>query len=217
MNVVFSLGGSVIVPDELDVDFLKKFCNLINKYKKKNRFSIVCGGGKTARVYANRRAELGLSDKEAHEVGIMATHLNAFLIAKLVKGKFTTEHPFRIGKKRGLYVSGGYKPGWTTDTDAAYIAKGMKADMVINVTNVKGVYDKNPKKYKNAKFIPKLNWKRFFEIMGRKVVPSGSYVFDPIAAGVCQRNKIKVVITYADVNNIKQILDGKRFNGTILS
>lgn len=215
-KIVFSVGGSIVVPNEVDAKFVKGFSKLIKKYKKKIAFSIVVGGGKTARRYVEAGKRFGLKIQELHEIGIAATHMNANFVAKAINGKFSNEHPTKIGKKKGLFVSGGYKVGWTTDTDAAFIAKSMKAKVLVNVTDVKGVYTKNPKKYKDVKFLSKLNWKRFFEIVGTKVVPSGHYVFDPIAAKICRRNKIKVIVLNNNLKNLENFLKGKEFIGTII-
>lgn len=216
-RIVFSIGGSIVVPGEVDVDFVKEFSGLIKRHNKKCSFSIVVGGGKTARTYAGAAKALGLSETDAHNLGIAATQINAKLIALAVGGKFLCIDPVKIGKMKGLSVSGGYKPGHTTDTDAALIAKSMKADAIINVTDVKGVYTKNPKEHADAEFLAGLNWKRFFEIVGHELKPSGHYVFDPIAAGICQKNKIKVVVLSKDLHNIENFLDGKDFIGTIIS
>jgi len=37
-NIIISLGGSLIVPNEIDLDFLRKFRNLILKHLKKEDF-----------------------------------------------------------------------------------------------------------------------------------------------------------------------------------
>ena len=216
MKIVFSIGGSIVIPKELDVKFLNGFKKLIKKYDK-HRFSVVVGGGRTARMFQTKMKDVGIDADEAHDVGIMATKLNALFVSKVLDSKFSEEHPEKIGKKRGLYVSGGYKIGWTTDTDAAYIAKTMKADYLINMTDVKGVYTKNPHKYKDAKFLPELGWKQFFDIIGHKVVPGGHYVFDPIAGKVCKKNKIKVIVMKKDLKNLENFLKGKKFIGTIIN
>jgi uridylate kinase len=217
MKIVISLGGSVIVPKELDIKFLREFTKLINKYKRKHKFSIVCGGGYTARIYTKKAKELGLSTKEAHELGISATHLNAQFIAKILNVKFSKEHPLKIGKMRGIVISGGYKPGWTTDTDAALIAKSMKADMLINITDVKGIYTKDPDKYKNAKLIPRMNWEEFEKMFGKKITGAGKhYVFDPLAGQICKKNKIKVIVIGKDLKNLERILSSKKFVGTTI-
>ncbi len=205
------------MPKELDVIFLKKFSKLIKELKKKHKLSIVCGGGYTARIYTKKAKELSLTTNQAHELGIFATHLNSKLIAELINGKFSNEHPEKIGRMRGLIVSGGYKVGWTTDTDAALIAKTMKADVLINLTNVKGVYTKDPNKFKDAKLISQMNWKQFEEMFGKKVTGAGKhYVFDPIAGQICKKNKIKVVVMDKNIKNLKSFINNNKFIGTVI-
>jgi uridylate kinase len=217
MKIVISLGGSVVVPKEVDVDLVKKFVNLIKKYQKKYRFSIVVGGGATARTYTKPAKKLGLTVNQAHEVAIKATHVNAMLLAKMLSGKFSAEHPFEIGKKKGLYTSGGYKVGWTTDTDAAYVAKGMKAGMLINVTDVKGIYTADPDKNPKAKLIMHMSWKRFEKMFGKKITGAGKhYVFDPLAGQICKKAKIRVVVVGKDLKNLEHLFLGKKFTGTII-
>ena len=49
-TIVISLGGSLIVPEEIDVEFLKKFRDLIlAQVEKGKKFVIITGGGKTCR------------------------------------------------------------------------------------------------------------------------------------------------------------------------
>lgn len=215
-KIVFSLGGSVMIPNEFDVKFLKGFSKLIKKYKSRIHFSVVCGGGKPARLYTTAAKKMKIKDVFAHKLGIKATHMNSMLIAELIGGKFSDEHPIKIGKKKGLYVSGGYKIGWTTDTDAAYIAESMKANVLINVTDVKGVYTDNPDKNPKAKFLPKLSWNEFFKISGGVGGPGGHFVFDPVASRICKRNKTKVYVISKNLKNLENVLKGKRFIGTII-
>jgi uridylate kinase len=43
---VLSLGGSIIIPDDIDTKFLKQFrAAILKQIKKGNRFVIVTGGG----------------------------------------------------------------------------------------------------------------------------------------------------------------------------
>lgn len=44
--IVLSLGGSVFLPDNIDVNFLLKFRKLIRAYLNKYKFAIITGGGK---------------------------------------------------------------------------------------------------------------------------------------------------------------------------
>ncbi len=51
-RVVVSVGGSLIVPEGIDTEFLKRFRELIlRKAAKGYAFSIIAGGGSTAREY----------------------------------------------------------------------------------------------------------------------------------------------------------------------
>ncbi len=217
MKIVISLGGSIIIPKELDVKFLKNFANLIKKLKNEHKFSIVCGGGHTARLYTRKKKELSLTTNQAHKLGIFATHLNSKLLAQLLDGKFSNQHPEKIGKMNDLIVSGGYKVGWTTDTDAALIAKTMKADVLINITDVKGVYTKDPNKFKDAKLIEKMSWNDFEKMFGKKITGAGKhYVFDPVAGQICKKNKIQVVVMSKDIKNLNDFINGKEFTGTVI-
>jgi len=47
--VVISLGGSLIIPDKVDVNFLSNFKKVIKNNLGKYKFIIVCGGGSIAR------------------------------------------------------------------------------------------------------------------------------------------------------------------------
>jgi len=216
MKIVFSLGGSVIVPGDIDSKFIKDFSNFIKRIAKKYKISIVCGGGSTARKYIASVPQL--DDISKHEIAIKATHLNAMLIAKLVKGKFSEEAPEKIAKgiNKELTVSGGYKPGWTTDVDATIIAKEAKADLLINVTNVNYVYDSDPKINKKAKKIERIKWGEFLKLPAMQPGPGAHFVFDLEAAKICQKAKIKVVVVGKDIKNIENLIEGKKFEGTLI-
>ena len=79
MKIVISLGGSLIIPDEIDYNFLKQFKKTIYKLNK-HKFIIVTGGGKIAREYINALRKEGLNDKIQSLIGIKTTKLNAMLL-----------------------------------------------------------------------------------------------------------------------------------------
>jgi len=80
-----SLGGSVIVPDKVDINFIKNFIKIINRFVKKNyRFVIYCGGGMTARNYQKAASRIiKLKNEDLDWLGIHATRLNAHFIKTL--------------------------------------------------------------------------------------------------------------------------------------
>src|SRR3989339_1672439 len=91
-TTIISLGGSLIVPDNIDTGFLKGFKGAIEKYAKKgDNFVIICGGGKTARKYQEAASEISRTSAEDLDwLGIMATRLNAHLV-KTAFGSYAEE------------------------------------------------------------------------------------------------------------------------------
>ncbi|MCW1296077.1 MAG: UMP kinase [Candidatus Parvarchaeota archaeon] len=218
-KVVFSLGGSVIVPGQVNEKFLIKFGGLLLNFLKRDyRFVVVCGGGKICRDYINAALNLGISEKKAHILGIEVTKLNAMLLYFLLKNyAFLDFGDPRKVKMRGrkIIISAGYKPGWNTDVDAAYICKALNCDFLINISNTIGVYDKDPRKNKDAKLIEEMRWKEFLNRFGNvKVVPGLNFIFHPLAARICARNNINVFFVSSDIRNLRNLLNGKKFIGT---
>jgi uridylate kinase len=216
-KVVISLGGSVIVPDEVDTNFLKKFKGLIKKYPK-NKFVIICGGGKLARNLQKEAKKLEkTTDRDLDWLGIYATRINALSLKNVlkVKGKIIANPNDKIEFKENVLVGGGWKPGFSTDYDAVLIAKNINADILINMTNVDYVYDKDPKS-KDAKPIKEVKWKELRKIVGNKWEPGLNMPFDPIAAKEAEKLKMKVIVIGNDLKNLECVLNGKEFKGTLI-
>ena len=216
-KVVISLGGSVIVPDKVDNTFLKKFKSLIKKYPK-NKFVIICGGGKLARNLQKEAKKLEkTTDRDLDWLGIYATRINALTLKNVlnIKGKIISNPNDKIEFKENILVGGGWKPGFSTDYDAVLIAKNIGADILINMTNVDYVYDKDPK-LKDAKPIKEVKWKGLRKIVGNKWEPGLNMPFDPIASKEAEKLKMKVIIIGNDLKNLGNVLDGKKFKGTLI-
>ncbi len=221
-KVVISLGGSVIVPDKVDHRFLDEFKKVISRFSKNNKIVIVTGGGHTAREYISALRREKLNENVYSWVGIATTKLNARLIASYFKNIKKIPDSLKEVKnslrRRNIVVCGalGFQPGMTSDGDAAQIARYLKADMFINVTNVKGLYDKDPKKYKNAKFILKISFDEFWDIAEHIRFEAGQhFVLDQYAADVIRKSKIKTIIL-SGLKNLENCLKGKRFTGTVV-
>jgi len=221
-SVVISLGGSIIVPDEVDFDFLSKFKKVILNISKKKKVVICAGGGKTARKYIQGLEKINATKHERDWIGIEVTRLNAKIVSSFLLGhqniSYTLEDLKEALNKRNLVVCGGLRPGITSDGTTAQIARHLKADSLINITNVKGLYDKDPKKYKDAKFIPKISYKDFEKMMNKiKEKPGQHFILDSLATRIIKNSKIKAFIINKDISNLKKCLEGKPFIGTIIS
>ena len=219
---VISLGGSLVVPDKVDTNYLKKFSTILNSLTKKNyRFIIVTGGGSVARKYIDALRKNKGDELVCSYAGIAVTKLNALLTANYLKTKSPVPNKLEeiksLIKKHKIVVVGGFKPFMTSDGDAADIAKLLKAKALINLTNIDGLYDKDPK-LKNAKLIPQISLKDFLVIMNKIGHKAGQhFVLDLEAARVCYKNKIQVcILDGKKLSNFKNCLENKAFKGTVI-
>ncbi|MFH1838226.1 MAG: UMP kinase [Candidatus Kuenenbacteria bacterium] len=223
-TIIISLGGSLVVPNEIDFDFLKKFKDLILKYlKKEKRFFIISGGGKTARNYQNAALKITKITKEDLDwIGIHSTRINAHLLRTIFKNwaypKIIT-NPQKIKKniKEKIIIAAGWKPGWSTDFVAVKLAQAYKIKTILNLSNVSFVFDKDPNKYKNAKPLKKIDWFDFRKIVGNKWSPGANLPFDPIASKLAEKLKLNVIILKGnDFQNLNNFLNKKNFKGTTI-
>jgi len=222
--VVLSLGGSLIVPDQIDVSLLKKFRSVLNKHSKSYKFVVVCGGGSIARKYISALNEDEKKEYFQSLMGISVTRLNARFLAYFF-GKdpeFGIPHDIRhvknLLKKNEVVFCGGlrYAPDQTSDTNAVKLAHEFKTSFV-NLTNVQGLYDKNPSKFKDAKFLPKTTIAEFNRIV--MSIPSKPGMHAPVdhsAMKLIKKNNIRTVIIGKDMDQFDRYLSGKEFTGTII-
>jgi len=233
MVTVISLGGSIVAPGEVDVSFLAEFRSLIGEFLERDenrRFILVVGGGSPARAWQNACREIvpSVPDEEADWIGIMATRLNAQLV-KAVMGPWCTQ-PVVIdptqdgigGAQEQIFegrvlVAAGWKPGFSSDNDAVLLAERFHAPMVINLSNIKQVYTGDPRKDSNAKPIDAISWKDFRALVGYDWTPGKNVPFDPVASRHGADLGLKVICAAGrDLPNLRLILEGKPFTGTII-
>ena len=222
--IVLSLGGSLIIPDKIDSSFLKQFKKIILKNTKKYKFIIICGGGTIARKYISVLKDLGLNEKFQSFSGISATRMNARFMSYIFKinPEKGIPHTLKTLKKyiknQDIVFCGAleYQPNQTSDSTAAEIAKKFNS-IFINLTNVSGLHDKNPKKYKNSKFIPKISWKDFYKMANKETFKPGQhFVLDQTAAKTIMENKTTTYILGKNLNNLDAVLNNKKFKGTLI-
>lgn len=223
--VVVSVGGSLIVPDQVDVEFLKTFRELIlRKIDEGLSFFIITGGGKTARRYQQAADEVhgGIPREDIDWLGIHSTRLNAHLMRAI----FLEEAQARIVKNptRGVrptkpvIIGAGWKPGWSTDYCAVMAAKKLGAKKMVNLSNIDYVYTADPKKDPNAKKIESIRWNEFRELIPKEWDPGLSSPFDPVAAREAQALDLEVAIMNGKkLDQFESYLDGKPFEGSVIS
>ena len=218
--IVISLGGSLVYPDKLDLKFVKEFNKLISKCVKEGyRFAIYCGGGALARGWQKR---FGFIKNQylLDWIGIFATRRNVRNLRKHLglntHKKIVINPTKKIKFKEDILLAAGWKPGWSTDYDAVLLAKTLGAKEIINLSNIDYAYTKDPKKFRDAKKIEKTTWEEFRKIVGDEWKPGLNMPFDPIASKEAARLKMKVIIAGNDLNNLKNIIENKKFKGTVV-
>ncbi|MFX1286232.1 MAG: UMP kinase [Promethearchaeota archaeon] len=219
--ITLSLGGSVINPGNIDRKFLEDFSIAIKELVHQKKFMIVCGGGKVARQYISGLPG-GLTEGERDYMGIAATWLNAQLLTYYFKGYCSPILPTTVKKltkdlqKYDIGISGGFLTAIKTDEDAAILADLYGSPILVNVTNVDGIYDKDPNQYSDAKKFDELTYHEFYEIVSPLSLGAGSNApFTLIAAKICERSNIRIIITDANAPKIKKAIQGENI-GTII-
>jgi len=222
--VVLSLGGSLIIPERVDAVFLKKFKKFILQSTKTHKFIIVCGGGSLARKYIAALKSAGSSVHLQGLAGIAATRTNARFMSYFFNKDSEKGIPHHVKDIRGLLKKQDivfcgaltYKTSSTTDAQAAEIAASFKAPF-INLTNVAGLYNKNPLKHKDAEFISEITWKEFHKMATKeKFKPGQHFVIDGTASEIILKHKVKTYVLGRDLNQLGNVLKGKSFRGTLI-
>lgn len=231
MTKILSVGGSIIVPEKPDTTFLSEFVSMCIswlKSDKNNRLILVAGGGAPARVYQNAYNEvaektgLGAQANSADWIGIMATRINAQLL-KACFGDYckndvvynpTAENLAFDGQ---VLVASGWKPGFSTDTDAVYLGEKFDGKTIVNLSNIEKVYTDDPRKNPDAKPLDTITWTDFRKMVGDEWTPGKNCPFDPIASKNAQELGMTVICAGGkNIANIKAILEDKEYIGTTI-
>jgi uridylate kinase len=223
-RIIVSVGGSLIVPDQIDIRFLARFKELIlEKVRRGLAFSIIVGGGKTARRYQEAaNAITPLSAQDTDWIGIHATRLNAQLLrnifAEYAYPEVITNKEIDVETDKPLLFAAGGKPGSSTDYGAVLMAKNQGATRLVNLSNIDYIYTADPKKNPHAKKIEKISWAEFRNIIPDHWDPGLSSPFDPVAAKEAEALGLEVAIMNgAKLDEFSHYLDGSPFVGTIIS
>ena len=218
--VVISVGGSLIVPDNIDTNFLANFRNLILKNLARYRFVIIAGGGKTARRYQEAaRAVVNLSPADADWLGIHSTRLNGHLLRTIFRDnahpQIITDPHEPINFTEEILVGAGWRPGRSTDYVAVLFAKHLGATKLVNLSNTDYVYDRDPRTNPDAKKIEKITWSEFRKLIPKEWSPGLSSPFDPIASREAEELGLEVVVMNGNkLENLANYLENKPFVGT---
>lgn len=236
--LVIKIGGSILCPnltDSFNVPFVIEFRDqILHPYIAKGyKFVITVGGGQLARKFQGRLKEFSISERYQHRVGIISTLMNAVCFQSVIPEiahqriialddylqifKFVNSKTFE--KTHVLLSCGGYKAESSTDMDAVLLAMRVGANRVISLKNIDGIYDLDPRVYPNARLIEEMDWKKYMQIINsaNSHNPGDSWAIDPVASKEAMENNIDFVVVGRDLENLKKVLDDKKFIGSTVN
>lgn len=222
-RTIISLGGSLFIPDEIDISFLRTFTDMIRRrVASGERFAIICGGGKIARRYMSAGRELAdLSPTDVDWLGIYVTRLNGQLI-RIILGDMAHEEVATnpnevVHSSKPVIVGAGWEPGCSTDYDAVLMARAFGAQKLLNLSNTNYVYDKDPKKFPDAKALKSLTWDAYRALIPEKWESGLNTPFDPVASKEAQEVGLHaMIINGAKLEEVEKCLRGEDFDGTVI-
>ena len=228
-RILIKLSGESLMGEStlIDKDKTREIAKLIKRVREMNvEVAIVIGGGNFFRGRSNEDMyplyvdtmgmlgttinALGLLDAFRKEElsGIIST---PFDLNGLIP-KYSNEEVLEKIKDNVVIFGGGTGHiGCSTDTCASNKASMIKADTIIKLTNVDGVYDKDPNKYPDAVMYDKLTHE---EVLANPEIK----VMDIPAIKECFDNHVDItVINFNDKENLIRVLNGELIGTRITS
>jgi uridylate kinase len=205
-RILIKLSGESLMGDGnygISIDTVNNIAtNLKKLLLKKTQICVVIGGGNIFRGL--EASSQGMDRANADYMGMLATVLNglalqnalekidiqtrvmsAFPIQSICETYIRRRAIRHMEKKRIVICTAGTgNPYFSTDTSAALRAAELDCAVIYKATQVDGIYDKDPKKFKNAKKYSKLSFKKY--------INENLKVMDTSAIAISRDNKIPI-------------------------
>jgi uridylate kinase len=223
-RILLKLSGEALMGDRpfgIDPDVVARIADEIREVHRVGvETAIVVGGGNIIRGMA--AAAQGIDRVAGDHMGLLATVINGLALQDaLEKRQVRTRllsaievrqiaEPFirrralrHLEKGRVVLFAGGTgNPFFTTDSAAALRANEIKADVLLKATRVDGVYDSNPERDPNAKFLRTVSY--------RQALEAGLQVMDAAAIALCMDNGVPIkVFNMRKEGNILRVVMGE--------
>jgi len=211
----------------IDPDIVSEISeNIVEVSKTKNQLAVVVGGGNIFRGAG--LAEAGLDRVTGDNIGMLATVINSLALQDAIEklgvqcrvmsavriNQISEDYIRRrairhLEKNRVvIFAAGTGNPFFTTDTAASLRAIEINADMVLKATKVDGVYNRDPKKYDDAKLYKELTY--------NQVLSEELEVMDTTAVVLCKENNLPLrVFNMLKKGALISIINGEE-TGTII-
>jgi uridylate kinase len=230
-RVLLKLSGEALAGPQgygISPEVLDGLATEIAETAKLVQLAIVIGGGNIFRGVSE--SAKGMDRATGDYVGMLATVMNAVSLQAAIerKGPVTRvqsaiamsqlAEPYirrrairHLEKNRVvIFAAGTGNPYFTTDTAAALRAKEIEAEVVLKATKVDGVYDKDPKKFPDAK--------RYAQVSYLDALKDGLNVMDSTAFALCRDNQLPIIVfDMTRRGNIQRVITGEQVGTRIVT
>lgn len=216
--------GRYVFDGTFDAEKISAYVELFRKLKRDfHKIVVVTGGGEDSRKYIDAARKLGGSEFICDVLGIGVSRLNALLFIAGLRDDAYPESPSTLEELRKAFeggkivVMGGLQPGQSTNAVAALAAEAIGANLLINATNIDGVYSADPKMNSKAQKLNVITTDNLLKIVLNRKLLAGKYeLFDPIAIKIVGRSKIPArIIDGRKPDNIERVIKGEDI-GTLI-
>ena len=224
MKIVIKIGGSVLYTNgRLDSERIISYVEVIKALREeKHSVFVVIGGGSLARDFIQVAKKIGANKSIQDWLGITIALQNARLFISAFDEACPSppknfDEILSVYKKHNLIFLGGLQPGQSTNAVAALVSELVDADFLFNLTDVDGVYDKDPDVYPEAKLYDEIGYKKLYSLISSKAQNPGNYeLFDMMAIQILERSKIKLkFLNGKKPEEIIGSLSGKKIGTTV--
>ena len=207
-RILLKLSGESLMGREnygIELEVIDKIALDIKNLKDSNiQVCIVIGGGNIFRGLA--ASAKGMERANADYIGMLATVMNslglqngleklsldtrvmsAFPIQSICETYIRRRAIRHMEKGRIVICAAGTgNPYFSTDTAAALRAAELECDCIFKATQVDGIYDKDPKKYTDAKEVRKISYDDY--------LASNLQIMDSSAVAIARENNIPIMV-----------------------
>jgi len=223
-RILLKLSGEALMGDDsygIKLSVVDRIAlDIKNLSKKKIDICIVIGGGNIFRGLS-ASAE-GMDRAQADYMGMLATVLNSLALQNALEKinvdtrvmsalpiqsiceTYIRRKAIRHMEKGRIVIcaAGTGNPYFSTDTASALRAAELSCDVIYKATQVDGIYNKDPKKFKNAKKYEKITYKKYLN--------DDLKVMDSSAITIAQENNIPIIVfSIAEKNCLIRTYVGK--------
>lgn len=240
------LSPKALDPIPFDFDYSLRFLKLIDKWQKDGnilKVALIIGGGYLNKVYLDEtlkfinKSKLTYLNEFSNDlkdyIGSASIALNEHVLLSIATAFWDKKNVFQdvikylqyenlsnivLSRDIKIIIAGASGPAHSSDANALFIAEYLKSKSIISLKNVDGVYDKDPNKFRNAKYFKHLTWNEYEKVLGNaKYEPRSHFPIDVYATSKAKKMGVEFIIMDGrNLENLDKYLNEKEYKGTIV-